>query len=73
MISQVASNDGQACPVASGGCTVHTGRTLHYTGIVIAILSQFLIFMRVDDNFVISHVGTVCEFITTNLAHICIF
>jgi len=30
---EVTSNDGQACPVASGGCTVHTGRTLHYTGV----------------------------------------
>ena len=29
---QVPPGEGRPCPVASGGCTVHTGRTLHFTG-----------------------------------------
>ena len=37
ILSKVPSNDGEACPVAAGGCTVHTGRTLHYTGAVLSL------------------------------------
>jgi len=29
---EVPPGDGRPYPVASGGCTVHTGRTLHFTG-----------------------------------------
>ena len=32
MTEAVEAGEGVACPVAAGGCTVHTGRTLHYTG-----------------------------------------
>ena len=32
MTEAVEVGEGVACPVAAGGCTVHTGRTLHYTG-----------------------------------------
>ena len=29
---EVDTSRGEARPVRAGGCTVHTGRTLHYTG-----------------------------------------
>jgi len=33
MMTDLSSQDvGQPAPVKAGGCTVHTGRTLHYTG-----------------------------------------
>ena len=28
----MGAGEGVACPVGAGGCIVHTGRTLHYTG-----------------------------------------
>lgn len=32
MTDEVDKDKGVACPVSYGGCTAHTGRTLHYTG-----------------------------------------
>ena len=46
ILSKVPSNDGEACPVAAGGCTVHTGRTLHYTGAVVSLSFCQLLFCR---------------------------
>merc|ERR1711915_55041 len=32
MTEDVHLGSGTACPLKAGSCTVHTGRTLHYTG-----------------------------------------
>ena len=32
MTTDLDTSRGEAQPVLAGGCTVHTGRTLHYTG-----------------------------------------
>ena len=49
ILSKVPSNDGEACPVAAGGCTVHTGRTLHYTGAVVSLSFCQLLLCRTRD------------------------
>ena len=37
---KVEEGKGVACPVRAGGCTIHTGRTLHFTGTTIFIASS---------------------------------